>query len=106
MGKNRSDGFVLQHMTDIIPTQASPDDVMDDVQLGDEIIVEYNSSRANRIVRRRGMVTDFSVKTCPSFIEFDRACGQKMRIDGLGNCYSIGSNHPYNGELTRVELDK
>lgn len=93
-------------MTDVIPTQADASDIIDYVLVGDEIVVTYESHRAEEEVTVRGMVIDLMNDKAGSRVVFRRPDNQVMWIDSYGKCYSRLSDYPYNGEVVDISLEK
>lgn len=93
-------------MTEIIPTDASTDDIIGEVRMGDEIVISYNSVRSARNITRRGRVTDFEARSGGSMIEIERDDGQRMKMNSSGSVHSIGSDYSYTGELTDIQIER
>jgi ribosomal protein L35AE/L33A len=93
-------------MGEIIPTEADANDIIDDVFIGDEVVVKYRSHRSGDIETVRGMVIDFKKNRGGSKVIFKRNDGQVMWIDSVGKCYSKYSNYPYNGEAVEVDHER
>lgn len=93
-------------MKDIIPAEATATDIIEDVMVGDEIVVTYKSQRGIGEVTKRGMVIDFKRENGGAKVIFERGDGQVMWIDSVGKCYSKGSDYPYNGELIEVSHNR
>lgn len=91
-------------MKNFMGTGALASDVVDAVDIGDEIVVRYDSQRGNRVVTREGNVTALCVDRVSAKIEIKTKSGTVITVDSFGRCKTPSSHHPYNGDLTEIIL--
>lgn len=93
----------MYYLDEEVPTS---EDIIDRVEIGDEIVVEYEAKESGNTQKKVGIVTKFESNKSGSRVMFLRSDGQVMWIDGFGKCYSKYDNFPYNGDLVNIELSK